>query len=54
MKLILEEMPSNSSDQTIRELLQCLSKVLEEKILQELSSSEYFSLMTDESTDIAF
>ena len=42
-----------SSEQTIAELLQCLSLVIEEQILSDLQSSEFFSLMTDESTDIA-
>ena len=42
-----------SSEQTIAELLQCLSLVIEERIQSDLQSSEFFSLMTDESTDIA-
>lgn len=42
-----------SSEQTIAELLQCLSLVIEEKILSDLQHSDLFSLMTDESTDIA-
>ena len=42
-----------TSEQTIRELLQCLSSVLEEQILEYIRSSDFFALMTDESTDIA-
>ena len=42
-----------SSEQIIRELLQSLSSVIEEQILSELTSSELFALMTDESTDVA-
>ena len=42
-----------SSEQTIAELLQCLSLVIEEKTLSDLQLSAFFSLMTDESTDIA-
>ena len=42
-----------SSEQIIAEMLQCLSLVLEEQILIDLKSSVLFSLMTDESTDIA-
>ena len=42
-----------SSEQIIRELLQSLSSVIEEQILSELTSSEFFALMTDESTDVA-
>ena len=42
-----------TSEQSIAELLQCLSQVLEEQILRDLQSSDFFSLMTDESTDIA-
>ena len=41
-----------ATQQTIRELLQSLSSVVEEQVLEDLQSSE-FSLMTDESTDIA-
>ena len=40
-----------SSEQCISELLQSLSAVIEERILSNLSSSEFFALMTDESTD---
>ena len=42
-----------SSEQIVAELLQCLSLVIEEQILSDLQSSDLFSLMTDESTDIA-
>ena len=42
-----------TSEQTISELLHCLSSVIEEKILLEMQCSSYFSLMTDESIDIA-
>ena len=42
-----------TSEQTIRELLQCLSSVIEEQILDDIRSSDFFALMTDESTDIA-
>ena len=42
-----------SSEQIIAEMLQCLTLVLEEQILSDLQSSDLFSLMTDESTDIA-
>ena len=41
------------SEQTITELLQCLSPVTEEQILEYLQSNEFFALMTDESTDVA-
>ena len=40
-----------SSEQCISELLQSLSAVIEEHILSDLTSSEFFALMTDESTD---
>jgi len=42
-----------TSEQTIAELLHCLSQVIEEQILSDLQSSQFFSLMTDESTEIA-
>lgn len=42
-----------TSEQTVRELLHCLSSVIEEKILDDIRASDFFSLMTDESTDIA-
>ena len=42
-----------SSEQIIAELLQCLSQVIQEQIISDLQSSELFSLMTEESTDIA-
>ena len=42
-----------TSEQSIAELLQCLSQVLEEQITRDLQSSEFFPVMTDESTDIA-
>ena len=41
------------SEQIISELLQCLGLVIEEKIILEMQSSDFFALMTDESTDIA-
>ena len=42
-----------TSEQTVRELLHCLSSVIEEQILDDIRSSDFFTLMTDESTDIA-
>ena len=42
-----------TSEQTIRELLYCLSSVIGERIVDDISSSECFAFMTDESTDIA-
>ena len=42
-----------TNEQTIRELLHCLSSSVEEKIFEDVSSSEFFGLMTNESTDIA-
>ncbi len=39
--------------QTIAELLQCLAQVIEEKTVADIQSSAYFSLMTDESTDVS-
>ena len=42
-----------TGEQTIRELLQCLSSVVEEQILEDLRSSDFFALMTDESTNIS-
>ena len=42
-----------TSEQIVSELLQSLSIVIDEQILSDMQSSEYFSLMTDESTDIA-
>ena len=42
-----------TSEQTIRELLQCHSSVVEEQILEDIRSSDFFALMTDESTNIA-
>jgi hypothetical protein len=42
-----------SSEQTIAELLHCLAQVLEEQTVSFLQVSPFFSLMTDESTDIA-
>ena len=42
-----------SSEQFIGEMLQCLSQVIEEQIISDLQSSDFFSLMTDKSTDIA-
>ena len=34
-------------------LLQCLSSVIEEQILDDIRASDFLALMTDESTDIA-
>ena len=42
-----------SSEQIISELLQCLSMVIDEEIILGMQSSNYFSIMTDESTDIS-
>ena len=42
-----------TNEQTIRELLQCLFSVVEEQILEDIRSSNFLALMTDESTDIA-
>ena len=42
-----------TSEQTVRELLQTLSSVIEEGILEDIQSSEFFALTIDESTDIA-
>ncbi len=42
-----------TSEQTIAELLQCLAQVIEEKTVADIESSAYFSLMTDESTDVS-
>lgn len=42
-----------TSEQTVRELLQTLSLVIEEEILKDIQSSDFFALMTDKSTDIA-
>ena len=42
-----------SSEQIVAEILQCISLVIEEQILSDLQSNDLFSLMTDESTDIA-
>ena len=42
-----------TSEQTMRELLQCLFSVVEEQILEDIHSSNFLALMTDESTDIA-
>lgn len=41
------------SEQSIRELIQCLSSEIEEQILENIRSSDYFALMTDELTDLA-
>ena len=38
-----------SSEQIISELLQSLSLVIEERILNEMQSSNFFALMTDDS-----
>ena len=42
-----------SSEQCISELLRSLSAVIEEHILSEVVCSEFFALMTDESTDVS-
>ena len=43
-----------TSEQSVRELIQCLSSVIEEQILDNIrSTSDFFALMTDESTDLA-
>lgn len=42
-----------TSDQVIAEFLHCLSAVIEEDMLTSLRQSAYYTLMTDESTDIA-
>ena len=42
-----------TSEQSISELLQCLSTTIEEDIVSALKSSPYFALMTDETTDIS-
>lgn len=39
---------------TIVELLACISKVLESKVLHILKTSSYFSLLADECTDVLF
>ena len=41
-----------TSEQSISELLQCISTTIDEKIVSDLKSSMFFALMTDESTDI--
>lgn len=38
---------------TIVELLACISKVLESKVLDSLKKSTYFSLLADECTDVS-
>ena len=42
-----------TSEQSISELLQCISTIIDEKIVSDLKSSPFFALMTDESTDIS-
>ena len=42
-----------TNEQSISELLQCLSTSIEEDIVSSLKSSPYFALMTDETTDIS-
>lgn len=42
-----------SSTQIIGEFLQSISRQVEEDTLQQLALSTYFSIMTDESTDIS-
>ena len=41
------------SRQIVEEFLQCVSCQVEDDVLQKVASSTYFSLMTDESTDIS-
>ena len=52
-ELNLDGNANYTSEQTIRELVQCLSSLVEKQILENIRSSEFFALMTDESTDIA-
>lgn len=40
------------SEQSVNELLQCMSATIEENIVQSLKLSPYFALMTNETTDI--
>ena len=43
-----------TSEQSVRELIQCISSVIEEQILDNIRfTSDFFDLMTDESTDLA-
>lgn len=42
-----------TSEQIINELLRCLSTVIEDNVLTALKGSEFYALMTDESTDIS-
>ena len=41
------------SEQSVRELIQCLSSVIEEQILDNIRYSDFFALVTDESTYLA-
>lgn len=41
------------SRQIVGEFLQILSAQIEDNVLQDLASSRYFAIMTDESTDIS-
>ena len=48
------DIPHYTSEQSVRELIQCLSSVIEEQILDNIrSTSDFFALMADESTDLA-
>ena len=42
-----------TSRQIIGEFLQCLAMVIEKEKVQQLKSSHFYSLLTDESTDVA-
>ena len=52
-ELCLGKNAQYTSEQIISEFLQCLGLVIEEKIILEMQSSDFFALMTGESTDIA-
>ena len=45
---------NSTSKQTIGGLLQCLSSVIEEQILEDIHSIDFFAVMTDESTDTQY
>ena len=51
--LCLGENASYTSRQIIGEFLQCLSRVVKKEQMLQLNSSPFYSLMTDESTDVA-
>ena len=56
LKMHKEKVPSNAtylSKITTAELLESISHVLEQTLLEQLKSSTYFSIMADETTDIA-